>query len=146
MKKAIYKSTKTYGHDLGLSCCFRQWRADHSHCSYLHGYSLKFKFEFSGELDSNNWVVDFGGLNELKQKLKTYFDHKTVVAIDDPHLDFFKEGERLGVLDLIIIDTVGCEAFARLAWELANDLIRPDVKCLSAEVREHDANSAIYMG
>ena len=27
----MYRSTKTYDHNEGLSCCFRQWRADHSH-------------------------------------------------------------------------------------------------------------------
>jgi hypothetical protein len=25
---ALYRSTKTYDHNEGLSCCFRQWRAD----------------------------------------------------------------------------------------------------------------------
>ncbi|SVB70610.1 uncharacterized protein METZ01_LOCUS223464, partial [marine metagenome] len=28
----MYQSTKTYGNEVGLSCCFRQWRAD-SHCN-----------------------------------------------------------------------------------------------------------------
>ncbi len=26
----VYRSTKTYDHTEGLSCCFRQWRATHS--------------------------------------------------------------------------------------------------------------------
>lgn len=40
-----YLSTKTYGHEVGLSATFRQWRAK-SHCRLLHGYSLSFRFEF----------------------------------------------------------------------------------------------------
>ena len=57
---AKFKSTKTYGHDLGFSAAFRQWRAD-SHCKYIHGYALAFRFEFEAdELDVRNWVVDFG--------------------------------------------------------------------------------------
>lgn len=32
----LYQSTKTYGHDRGFSCAFRQWRAD-SHCRLIHG-------------------------------------------------------------------------------------------------------------
>ena len=36
----VWRSTKTYGHEEGLSCCFRQWRATHSHCRLLHGYAL----------------------------------------------------------------------------------------------------------
>ena len=39
-----YYSTKTYGHNIGLSAVFRQPNADHSHCHFLHGYSLAFKF------------------------------------------------------------------------------------------------------
>ena len=39
----MYQSTKTYGNDVGLSCTFRQWKAD-SHCNKLHGYSLGFRF------------------------------------------------------------------------------------------------------
>ncbi|HEX2555077.1 MAG TPA: hypothetical protein VHL98_15360, partial [Microvirga sp.] len=44
---AIYRSTKVYDHNEGLSCCFRQWRATHSHCRLLHGYALAFKFVFA---------------------------------------------------------------------------------------------------
>ena len=40
-----WQVTKTYGHDLGLSCCFRQWGAS-SHCRFLHGYALSFSFTF----------------------------------------------------------------------------------------------------
>ena len=59
-----YQSTKII--ELG-SCAFRQWRAD-SHCKFIHGYRLVAKFWFECEkLDERNWVVDFGGLKELKQ-------------------------------------------------------------------------------
>ena len=40
-----YVSTKTYGHEVGLSCAFRQHKAD-SHCAKLHGYALSVKVEF----------------------------------------------------------------------------------------------------
>ena len=68
-------STKTYGHNIGLSAVFRQPHADHSHCRFLHGYSLGFKFKFAcNELDNKNWVVDFGGLKPLKKWLEDSFD------------------------------------------------------------------------
>ena len=71
-----YYSTKTYGHNIGLSACFRQPNA-HSHCKFLHGYSLQFKFTFSCDsLDERNWVVDFGGLKPLKAWLENTFDHQ----------------------------------------------------------------------
>ena len=46
---AKFYSTKTYGNDKGLSCCFRQWGATHSHCSLLHGYSIGIKIVFECE-------------------------------------------------------------------------------------------------
>ena len=74
---AKYLSTKTYGHNIGLSAVFRQPHADHSHCRFLHGYSLAFKFTFGcDDLDHRNWCVDFGGLKPLKQWLEDSFDHK----------------------------------------------------------------------
>ena len=66
--ESTFVSTKII--ELG-SCAFRQWRATHSHCSKLHGYQLKAKFWFSGSsLDDKNWIVDFGGLKDLKSKLQ----------------------------------------------------------------------------
>ena len=88
---AKYQSTKTYGNDRGLSCCFRQWRATHSHCSTLHGYSLGFKFVWESEsLDDKNWCFDFGGMKPIKEYLDHMFDHTILVAEDDPALEAFK--------------------------------------------------------
>ena len=54
-----YYSTKTYGNDRGLSCCFRQWRSTHSHCSLLHGYSIGIRLVFEADtLDPRNWVME----------------------------------------------------------------------------------------
>jgi len=74
--KKKFMSTKTFNTDRGLSCCFRQWRATHSHCSTLHGYSIGVKFVFEcEELDERNWVFDFGGLKDIKKWLEHMFDH-----------------------------------------------------------------------
>lgn len=141
-----YRSTKTYGPELGLSACFRQWRAD-SHCRLLHGYALAFRFEFEAdELDHRNWVVDFGGLKQLKTNLVNYFDHKLIVAADDPSLPMFVQLDKNALAELVVIPKVGCEAFAQLGWKLARDCVPPRVRVVSCEVREHGANSAIYMG
>jgi 6-pyruvoyltetrahydropterin/6-carboxytetrahydropterin synthase len=57
----VYRSIKTYGHNEGLSCCFRQWRATHSHCRLIHGYALAFKLVFATrELDERNGVSILG--------------------------------------------------------------------------------------
>lgn len=145
----MFKSTKTYGHERGLSCCFRQWRAD-SHCAQLHGYSLGFKFTFaSEELDVRNWVVDFGSLKSLKGDLEDNFDHTLIVAEDDPHLDELCQLGGLGVARVMVFPRVGCEAVAEYAWHLADSWLqsngyKPRVWIESVEVMEHGANSAIY--
>ena len=103
-----YLSTKTYGHEEGLSCAFRQPLATHSHCSLIHGYSLSFKFTFGcKELDNKNWVVDFGGLKDLKKWLKDTFDHTLAVDAEDKQLSKFQQLEKDGLCNLKIMDGVG---------------------------------------
>ena len=144
-----YYSTKTYGHNIGLSAVFRQPNADHSHCHLLHGYSLGFKFTFACEyLDNKNWAVDFGGLKPLKAWLEDHFDHKTAIDRADPHMDVFLDLEKKGLIDLRVFDGVGAEKFAQHAFEFADTLIKEktDSRCWvhSVECAEHGANSAIY--
>jgi 6-pyruvoyltetrahydropterin/6-carboxytetrahydropterin synthase len=175
---AKFYSTKTYGNDRGLSCCFRQWRATHSHCSTLHGYSIGIKLVFECDtLDDKNWCMDFGGLKEFKAWADNMFDHTLVIAEDDPHLNFFKQMANMGhvpssgngdqgfdvlqpfergaICDLRIVPGVGCEMFAKLAYDKMAELlasgdmrypINPTVRIKSVEVFEHGANSATYEG
>lgn len=144
-----YYSTKTYGHNIGLACVFRQPNADHSHCHLLHGYSLAFRFTFGcDQLDDKNWAVDFGSLKPLKKWLEDHFDHKTAVDINDPHLDKLKELEKHDLAEIVEFDGVGAEMFAKHAFDFADKLIREqtDNRCYVVEVEcmEHGANSAIY--
>ena len=144
-----YYSTKTYGHNIGLSAVFRQPNADHSHCHLLHGYSLAFKFTFGcNDLDNKNWAVDFGGLKPLKAWLEDHFDHKLALDKDDPHMEKFRELEKLDLAEIRIFDGVGAEMFAKHAFTFADELIREktDSRCFvdSVECMEHGANSAIY--
>lgn len=144
-----WQSTKTFGHEVGISCAFRQWRATHSHCQYLHGYALSFKFTFEADsLDDKNWVADFGDFGVLRQKLKETFDHKTVVAHDDPWIEEFCEMEKKGMLQMTILTDVGCERFAEYAYAHARKLIKAHygerVRVVSCEVAEHGSNSAVY--
>lgn len=144
-----YRSTKTFGHELGLSACFRQWRAQ-SHCSLLHGYALAVRVEFAAdELDVRNWVVDFGSLKGFKDMLERTFDHKLLVAEDDPMKDELCQLAGLGLAECVVVPATGCEAFAQMIyvcatiWLLDNGY-RPRVRVVSVEVKEHGANSAIY--
>lgn len=146
-----YRCGKTYGHDIGLTAVFRQHRAQ-SHCRFLHGYALSIHLEFEAdELDERNWVVDFGSLKSFKQQLTDTFDHKLVVAEDDPQLDDLSMLAGLGLADIVVVESTGCEAFAKLVYEGAELWLKdagysPRVRMHSVTVKEHGANSATYTG
>ena len=145
--KSQYESTKVI--ELG-SCAFRQWRATHSHCRFIHGYQLIAKFWFGGShLDDKQWLVDFGGLKELKAKLNYLFDHTTCVAGDDPELETFRELERKGLIQLRVFDQgVGIERTAKVVFDIAQQYIGSltNGRCWveKVEVFEHEDNSATY--
>tara|TARA_R110000744_G_scaffold253480_1_gene369092 strand:- start:130 stop:825 length:696 start_codon:yes stop_codon:yes gene_type:complete len=144
---SVYTSSKLI--ELG-SAAFRQWRASHSHCKYLHGYQLKAKFTFGCKsLDDKNWCVDFGGLDDLKQALRDQFDHTTVVAGDDPELDTFKTLHEKNIIQLRIMDGgVGAERFAEWVFKTADTWVDEvtEGRCfvLNVTVTEHGDNWASY--
>ena len=144
-----YQVIKTYGNETGHSCAFRQWRAD-SHCRFIHGYAFRFKVWFDGELDDRNWVVDFGCFkrNGVKDWFKHMFDHTTVVAADDPELSRFKEMDEQGLIQLRVLDDVGCEKFAYLVYEFLDKKIKEEtngrVKVHKVQCWEHGENMAEY--
>lgn len=142
----VYSAIKTYNHSIGLSCVFRQPKATHSHCQYLHGYALKVEIEFQARiLDDKNWVQDFGGLKPFKTWLENTFDHKCLVAADDPKISIFRELHIAGLIQLVIVPAVGIEAFARMIYEQAVfELERHPIDVTRVRVWEHDGNSAQY--
>lgn len=145
-----YKSTKTY-RQIG-PVAYRQWRAD-SHCNLIHGYALSFHFEFeSNSLDARNWIVDFGGLRPLKEKLEEWFDHTLLLASDDPHYNDIKRLGELGLAKITEVEKTGCEGIADFLYEYVNTILLPSygekdrVWCCKVEVRETDSNMAMRVG
>jgi len=140
-----YQVIKTYGNETGHSCAFRQWRAD-SHCNLIHGYALGFEITFeAAELNEQNWVIDFGDLGILKQYLKDTFDHTTIIANDDPEHETFLMLQNLNLINLKVMDNVGCEAFAENVFDFCYEKfssMRVDIK--SVKVFEHGSNSAVF--
>jgi len=130
------------------SAAFRQWRSTHSHCQFIHGYNLTADITFEcEELDERNWVMDFGGLKALKTSLEHTFDHKLVVAGDDPQLDLFKQLDAVGVAELVILECgVGCERFAefvlKTADTYADEATDGRVRVKSVQINEHNNNFA----
>ena len=145
----IYRSTKSYDHAEGLSCCFRQWRATHSHCSLIHGYALAFKFVFATRtLDERNWCFDFGGLKPIRQWLHEMFDHTLIVAADDPEIARLRDLHDGGLAKVQVLPAVGCEAVAKFVHNYVGAYVAREtdgrVWLETVEVREHGGNSAIY--
>jgi len=116
----------------------------------VHGYSRSFFFTFGAiELDRCGFVVDFGGLKELKAYLDDMFDHTLLLNEDDPLLDKFRELEAAGAAKIRTMPYgVGMEGTARHLCEYADKLVREMTKgrCWveSVESRENEKNSAIY--
>lgn len=143
-------SGKVFTHNQGLSCAFRQWKAQ-SHCRFLHGYALQVTLEFVefGGLSEENWVVDFGGLQEVKDWLASQFDHKVIVAQDDPAIDEFRRLNELGIIQLVILQIVGCEAFSLhirnyvKGW-LGRHGLSDRVRLDCVKVQEHESNYAFW--
>ena len=83
---------------------------------------------------------------------KDYFtyllDHTTIVAQDDPYLEQFKQMHTDGIIQLRILDNVGCERFAEYLYNTINDFLKIEtdgrVKAIKVEVYEHERNSASY--
>jgi 6-pyruvoyltetrahydropterin/6-carboxytetrahydropterin synthase len=142
---AAYTCSKTFS---GYPCCHRQWR--HSgHCRFVHGYSRSFCFWFQAEeLDENGFVVDFSSLSELEKQLRQQFDHTFLVNADDPLLAQWHSLHEQGALDLRVMENVGMEASAALAWDWANQLLQKRDGgrscCWKVEARENEKNAACY--
>jgi 6-pyruvoyltetrahydropterin/6-carboxytetrahydropterin synthase len=149
-----FQSTKLFD---GYSTCFRQWKAEGTHCKFLHGYAISFKVWFEGELDERNWVWDFGGMKRAKSNIqgmspKAYFDylldHTTIISKDDPYLDNFQKMHLDGVIQLRILESTGCERFAEYLHKVINEFLSEEtngrVKASKVEVFENGRNSASY--
>ena len=151
-----FQSTKIFD---GFSTVFRQWKAEETHCKYLHGYGVSFKVWFEGELDEKNWVWDFGGMKRVKTKIDDMspkewmdymFDHTVIVAEDDPFVESFQSMGVHGAAQVRVIPAVGAEKFAEFVFNKLNDFVKTEtdnrVKVLRVEFMEHGKNSAIYEG
>jgi 6-pyruvoyltetrahydropterin/6-carboxytetrahydropterin synthase len=149
-----FQSTKLFD---GFSTVFRQWKAEGTHCRFLHGYGVSFRVWFEGELDERNWVWDFGGMKRAKgnidgknpkEWMDYMFDHTTIVATDDPGIGGFRTMNELGIIQLREIEAVGAEQFAKYVFEKLNTFIQEEtnsrVSVVRVEFMEHSKNTAIY--
>jgi len=149
-----FQSTKLFD---GYSSVFRQWRAEGTHCRFLHGYAISFRVWFEGDLDHRHWVFDFGGMKRAKNTIdgmqpKDYFtwllDHTTIMAEDDPRLDLFRLMDDDEIIQLRVLPAVGCERFAEFLYNKINEFLSLEtngrVRATKVEVYENERNNASY--
>lgn len=150
-----FQSSKVFD---GFSTVFRQWKADGTHCRFLHGYDIEVKVYFEGDLDHRNWVWDFGGMKRAKGKIDGFnpkewfdymFDHTTVVAEDDPFLPQFKLMHDENIIQLRIIPAVGAEQFAKYVFEKIDEFVSKEtdgrVYVTRVDISENQKNAASYL-
>lgn len=151
-----YQSTKLFD---GFSCVFRQWRAEGTHCRFIHGYGISFRVWFEGDLDERNWVWDFGGMKRAKGTIdgmnpKAWmdymFDHTMIIAEDDPFIESFKLMGQAGAAQVRILPAVGAEKFAEYIYNKLQEFVSKEtadrVNVVRVEFLEHGRNTAIYEG
>ena len=149
-----FQSSKIFD---GFSTVFRQWKAEETHCRFLHGYGISFKVYFEGELDNRNWVWDFGGMKRAKTLIEGkqpkewmdyMFDHTMIIAEDDPWLDAFKQMDESGVAQVRVIPATGAEKFAEYIYSKLNDFVHEEtegrVRVTKVKFMEHGKNAAYY--
>ena len=149
-----FQSSKVFD---GFSTVFRQWKAETTHCRFVHGYGISFKVYFEGELDHRNWVWDFGGMKRAKNKIDGkspkewmdyMFDHTVIVAEDDPGMGGWETMNKLGVIQLRVIEATGAEKFAEYIYHKLNDFVKTEtegrVKVTKVKFAEHGKNAAYY--
>ena len=141
----------------GFSTVFRQWKAETTHCRFVHGYGISFKVYFEGALDHRNWVWDFGGMKRAKTQIdgkspKAWmdymFDHTMIIAEDDPWLDAFKQMDESGVAQVRVIPATGAEKFAEYIYGKLNEFVKTEtedrVRVIKVKFMEHGKNAAYY--
>ena len=149
-----HQSSKVFD---GFSTVFRQWKAEDTHCRFLHGYGISFKVYFEGELDHRNWVWDFGGMKRAKTQIdgmspKAWmdymFDHTTILAEDDPYIEVVKKLHDKGLIQLRITPATGAEKFAEYIYDKLNDFVHEEtegrVRVTKVKFMEHGKNAAYY--
>ncbi len=149
-----FQSSKVFD---GFSTVFRQWKAETTHCRFLHGYGISFKVYFEGDLDDRNWVWDFGGMKRAKTKIDGLspkewmdymFDHTMIIAEDDPELRAFQQMDTAGVAQVRIIPATGAEKFSEYIYNKLNEFVKTEtdnrVKVIKVKFMEHGKNAAYY--
>ena len=86
-------------HDIS---CGHRVHGHESKCAHLHGHNYRIFFtvvQDNDQLDLVGRVIDFSVLkSRLCEWLETWWDHKMLIWVDDPHLDDLLDIDPTGVV------------------------------------------------
>ena len=146
----VFSSSKRIG---PISTGHRQWKDD-GHCKFVHVYGRYVEFTFHClERDEKGWVMDFGDLKDVKQWLEEQWDHRLLIAHDDPLVGLFEGLHKVGGVNLNVMPEgygPGIEESSRYLYDMINPKIKTKtnnrVEITRVEVWEHENNHAEYVG
>jgi len=106
----MFQSTKLFD---GFSCVFRQWKAEGTHCRFLHGYGVSFRVWFEGELDGFK-TMDQLGIIQLRvipavgaeqfakfifEKLNTFIQEETSGRVKVARVEFMEHSKNTAIYE-----------------------------------------------
>ena len=144
----MFTSSKRFG---PISVAHRQWKSD-SHCRYIHGYGRLIDITFHcKERDEKGWVMDFGNLKDVKAWICEKWDHKLLIAHDDPELGKLWQLDQDGVVSLFVTPEgygPGIEDSCKFIFDKVGEIIRiktnERVGIKKVRIYEHEKNWAEY--
>jgi len=144
----MFTSSKRFG---PITTGHRQWKHD-GHCSHVHGYGRIVEITFkSNELDYRGWVMDFGNLKEVKDWFDEEWDHRVLLAHDDPLLSEFIHIAELGGMDINVLPKEygpGIEQSCKYVYNEVNPIIdrltSGAVWISKVKIFEHENNWATF--
>ena len=144
----MFTSSKRFG---PITTGHRQWKHD-GHCSFIHGYGRIVEMTFASDsLDRRGWVMDFGNLKEVKNWIENEWDHRVLIAHDDPLLEDFQQLDACGGININVMTSdygPGIEESCKYIYDGSKGIIKrlTDGKVWIQKVKiyEHENNWAEY--
>lgn len=74
-------------------------------------------------VDELGFVVDFGGLRDLKAQIDHLFDHTLLIDEDDPQREVFEKLGEASLAKVIFLPSASAEGIAKFVYRMAQKII-----------------------
>lgn len=117
------------------------------HCKLIHGHNWSFEMEFAAVTeDENGFVIDFGKMGFIKERLADLFDHTLCIANTDPEKQKILNLHYEGLAKVVVLPAVSAEGLAEFVFIEVSILLKKftndRVYLRSVTVFEDEKNSA----